>query len=204
MYRKILFCVVVCLMVSLGSTRDLAGDDSVTGAYTLIQEEPLSDLPVADLKPLAPEVEPAEEATFAYSKFILPVADKYGIDWRLVAAVIEAESGFDARAVSPMGAIGLMQIMPSTAASYGFKRSEMYDPAKNVEVGIRHLKMLHERYKGDVKLVLAAYNTGEGAVDRYHDVPPYKATRHFVNQVMQSYTSSRLAMQRGFVGTAAR
>lgn len=199
MYRKLLLCLVICLTAVLSFSHSLAGDVSILGSLFSLKAEPLPQIEVEDLRPAAvqePE-SPPEEANFKYAQVILPTAEKYGMDWRLIAAVIQAESGFSARAVSPRGAVGLMQVMPSTAALYRVKRVDLYDPQKNVDVGVRHLKMLHDRYSGDLKLVLAAYNSGEVAVDKYHGVPPYKATQAFVRQVLQHYSASQLAMQGG-------
>jgi soluble lytic murein transglycosylase-like protein len=202
MYRKLLVCLVFCLVAVVVYTRNVAGDDSIVRGFFQFQEEPLS-LTLTDLKPALLD-EPEEEADFAYAQLVLPVAAKYGIDWRLVAAVIQAESGFNAHAVSPKGAVGLMQVMPGTAALYGFKRIELYDPAKNVEAGVRHLKMLDDRYSGDVRLILAAYNSGEKAVDHYHGVPPYKATRQFVSRVLQNYSVPQPVSGGSISGAAAR
>ena len=126
-------------------------------------------------------------SNFAYSRIVIPLARKHGVDWKLVAAVIQAESGFNPRAVSDRGAIGLMQVMPNTAALYEVKESELYNPRKNIEAGVKHLKMLTDRYNGDLEKVIAAYNSGEGNVDRYRGIPPYQQTRNFVRRVMTQY-----------------
>jgi len=125
----------------------------------------------------------------AYADIVLPTAEKYGVDWRLVTAVMEVESRFKPHAVSSKGAVGLMQIMPTTGRLYHIKRAELYDPQKNVEAGVQHLKMLTDRYNGDLKLAIAAYNTGEGVVDHYRGIPPYRTTRNFVKQVLNRYNS---------------
>lgn len=203
MYRKLLVCLVFCLVAVFLYTRNLAGDDSIVGGFYQGQEVPLNIAP-ADLKPALLDEPEEVEADFAYAQLVLPVAAKYGLDWRLVAAVIQAESGFNPRAISPKGAVGLMQVMPGTAALYGFKRIELYDPAKNVEAGVRHLKMLDDRYSGDMRLILAAYNSGENAVDHYHGVPPFKATRQFVSRVLQNYSAPQFVSGGRITGVAAR
>ncbi len=142
--------------------------------------------------PLFPgEEKPVAEAEaspdFAFAHIVLPVAREHGVDWRLVAAVIQAESGFNPRAISSKGAIGLMQVMPGTAALYQVKASDLYNPRKNVEAGVRHLRMLSDRYNGDLVKVIAAYNSGEGNVDRYQGIPPYQQTRNFVRRVLTQY-----------------
>jgi soluble lytic murein transglycosylase-like protein len=145
----------------------------------------------ADLKSVeAPRLEEARieaDPEFASSHIVLPLARKHGVDWRLVAAVIQAESGFNPRAVSDKGAIGLMQVMPTTAALYNVRATDLYNPKKNVEAGVQHLRMLSDRYKGDLEKVIAAYNSGEGKVDMYRGIPPYKQTRTFVKRVLNNY-----------------
>jgi len=126
---------------------------------------------------------------FRYASLVLPLSEKYGMDWKLVAAVMAIESNYNPRAVSEKGAIGLMQLMPSTAALYQVSSKELFNPKKNIEAGVLHLKMLHDRYDGDLSRVIAAYNSGEGAVDRYNGVPPYRYTRAFVRRVMACYQS---------------
>jgi soluble lytic murein transglycosylase-like protein len=120
---------------------------------------------------------------FAFSDLVLSVARKHGVDWKLVAAVMKTESNFNPRARSPKGAQGLMQLMPQTAKLYSV--TDAYDPAQNVEAGVRHLKMLLQRYPGNLNLVLAAYNSGEKTVDRYRGIPPYAETRSYVKKVLQ-------------------
>ncbi len=117
-------------------------------------------------------------------------ARDYGLDPALVKAVIAAESGFDPAAVSDRGAVGLMQVLPDTGERYGVagdaKRSvadKLKEPAINVRVGARYLRDLIARFEGDVKLALAAYNAGEGVVERYGGIPPYPETQAFVRLV---------------------
>ncbi len=116
-----------------------------------------------------------------YDAMIAEAADRNGIDPDLVKAVVKAESGFRPDAVSPAGAQGLMQLMPSTAASLGV--SDPFDPAQNIEAGARYLKTQIDRF-GSTELALAAYNAGPGAVARYGGVPPYNETRNYVSRVM--------------------
>jgi soluble lytic murein transglycosylase-like protein len=115
-------------------------------------------------------------------------AAKHGVDANLVRALIKVESNFNPRARSNKGAMGLMQLMPATARA--LKVSDPYDPAQNVEGGVRHLRGLMDDHNGDVELSLAAYNAGAGAVQRYNGVPPYKETRNYVRRITQMYSGS--------------
>jgi soluble lytic murein transglycosylase-like protein len=107
-------------------------------------------------------------------------ADKYGLPRLLVRSVMAAESGFPPDAVSPKGAIGLMQLMPQTAQDLG---ADPHDPAQNVDAGARYLHDLLIRYHGGRWRALAAYNAGPGAVDKYHSVPPYRETIDYVVRI---------------------
>jgi hypothetical protein len=112
-------------------------------------------------------------------------ARRHGLDPALVLAVVSVESGFRPEAVSPKGAQGLMQLMPRTAASLGV--ADALDPEQNLDGGARHLGQLLERYGGDLTRALAAYNAGEGAVQRHGGVPPYRETRAYVKKVLERY-----------------
>jgi soluble lytic murein transglycosylase-like protein len=116
-------------------------------------------------------------------------AATWQVDPSLVKAIIANESGFNANATSKVGAQGLMQLMPSTAQSVGVRNS--YDPAQNVAGGTRYLKGLLDRFNGDVRLAVAAYNAGPGAVEKYGDVPPYAETQNYVQNVLGSYAKYR-------------
>jgi soluble lytic murein transglycosylase-like protein len=110
-------------------------------------------------------------------------ADKYGLPRNLVRSVMAAESGFAPQAVSPKGAVGLMQLMPATAQTLGVNP---HDPAQNVDAGARYLRDLLIKYDGYLWHALAAYNAGPGAVDRYNGVPPYSETIHYVWKIDQA------------------
>jgi soluble lytic murein transglycosylase-like protein len=116
-------------------------------------------------------------------------ARRHGLDPELVVAVVSVESGFHPEAVSPKGAQGLMQLMPRTASSLGVQ--DPFDPAQNLDGGARHLGQLLTLYDGDVARALAAYNAGEGAVQRHGGVPPYRETRAYVKKVLERYRSAK-------------
>ena len=117
------------------------------------------------------------------------------VDPLLVHSVIQVESNYNATAVSPKGAQGLMQLIPSTARRFGAKNS--FDVKENVEAGVKYLKYLNSLYPNDLRLTLAAYNAGEGAVAKYrNNIPPYRETEHYVYKVGEKYGSARRAAER--------
>ena len=117
--------------------------------------------------------------------WVKQIAPRYGIDPELVMAVIRAESAFKVSALSSKNAQGLMQLIPETAARFGVKDS--WDPIKNIQGGTVYLHWLLRHFEGKVDLVLAAYNAGEGAVERYKGIPPYQETQEYVRQILSWY-----------------
>jgi hypothetical protein len=121
----------------------------------------------------------------AIDKAINDAAAKHNVDPNLVRALVKVESNFNPGAVSRKGAMGLMQLMPATAKE--LKVTNPFDPAQNVDAGVRHLKGLLNNFNGDVSLSLAAYNAGQGAVQRNRGVPPYAETRNYVRRITSLY-----------------
>jgi hypothetical protein len=136
-----------------------------------------------------------ENVTQAYDAAIRMAAKQHQVNPHLVKAIIRAESNFDPRAISPKGAMGLMQLMPDTAKQYGLANRS--DPLSNIYAGTEHLSRLLDKFDGDLTLALAAYNAGENAVTRYGNrIPPYDETREYVDRVLKYYDSYRTARAR--------
>lgn len=145
-------------------------------APQLARAQPISDLHAKRLASLAPMIQDS--------------AMRNGVPVELICGVILQESGGNARAKSPAGAEGVMQLMPATAKRFGVTNS--YDAAQNIEGGTKYLKFLLDRFKGDVKLAVAAYNAGEGAVEKHgNKIPPYRETQNYVPKVL-GYTQSMI------------
>ena len=117
------------------------------------------------------------------------IADQQGVETHLVHSVIRAESNYNPNAVSPKGAQGMMQLIPATARRFGVLNT--FDAEENVQAGVRYLRFLLDYYNGDYSKTVAAYNAGEGAVDRYHGIPPYAETRNYVSQVARNLAAAR-------------
>ena len=133
--------------------------------------------------PATPE-KPASAPQLSTRELITTAAKKHGLPPALVHSVVAAESGYRTDAVSPKGAIGLMQLMPATAKTLG---ADPKVPEQNVDAGAEYLRELLLKYDGHSERALAAYNAGPGAVDRYKGVPPYRETRAYVSRVLRTY-----------------
>jgi soluble lytic murein transglycosylase-like protein len=124
-----------------------------------------------------------------YDSHIRLACQIYGMDCNLVKAVIRAESGFNAQAISPKGAMGLMQLMPGTSRDMGVLNP--FDPWQNIDGGTKYLRMMLDRFSNDLNLALAAYNAGPEAVQKYGGIPPFDETQTYVKRVMDFYTLYR-------------
>ena len=154
-----------------------------------ILEDELPEVPV--------EVpEPVEEVLFdpyfregqgapqtPHGELIFEAAQRHALNPDLVAAVVRAESAYNPEAVSVKGARGLMQLMPATGVRFGLDPEQAFEPSLNLDAGTRYLRWLMDRFEGEMGLALAAYNAGEGAVDRYGGVPPYGETRRYLKRI---------------------
>ncbi len=142
----------------------------------------------------APEAEPsAPNAPNTFREAVDQIAAKHNLSPQLVHSVIRVESNYNPNAVSSAGALGLMQLIPSTAKRFGV--SHVFNPVENVEGGARYLRYLLDLYHGDYKLALAAYNAGEGAVAKHGGVPPYAETQNYVRQVYNRLAEARQQTQ---------
>ena len=168
----------------------LRNGGTVTCDKSIIEKVLPDEVPYPEPAPAAgPEVDAdaGEQAadvleSTPYGEIIAAVSEAHGVDPMLVRALIQVESNYRPRARSPKGAMGLMQLMPSTAREY--KVRNPFDPRANIEAGIKHLKSLIDRFAGKVELGLAAYNAGEGAVKKFNGVPPYRETRNYVSKIL--------------------
>ena len=147
---------------------------------------------VTEVAVVAPPAAPIKQSARAahapldsrpFADLIETVALKHGVDPNLVHAVVQAESGYRANAKSPVGARGLMQVMPATAKDMGI--TNLYDPHNNLEAGVQYLKFLLARF--DLKRAIAAYNAGPGAVRKYKGIPPFRETQNYVKKVMKNF-----------------
>ena len=123
------------------------------------------------------------EPTLPYCELIMATAKRNDLNPRLVAAVMGAESAYRPQAVSHKGARGLMQLMPATAARFGLQGHQVFEPAANLEAGSRYLAWLGTHFDGDLRLMLAGYNAGEGTVARYGGIPPYRETVEYIRRI---------------------
>jgi hypothetical protein len=161
---------------------DVGSDPGDLEDRGLLNAAPVDELETIDL--LAEEKAAFDIASSPYGQLIYDVAVRHAISPQLVAAMIRVESSFNPRAVSRKGACGLMQLLPSTARRFGVRRKkDLFDPKKNLEAGVRYVRWLTQRFGGDMEKILAAYNAGEGAVERFGGIPPYRETQRYVEKV---------------------
>jgi len=161
-------------------------DSRGTMHFTNVPTKPIYR-PFLLLQPYIRGLRGKESETF--DQTIRQACQRHGVEFALVKAVIKAESAFDPGALSPAGARGLMQLMPDTASLHGV--TDVHDPQGNIDGGVRHLRLLLDRFRGNLTLTVAAYNAGAEAVVRYHGVPPYAETQEYVQRVLRYRESYR-------------
>jgi hypothetical protein len=184
------------IVLRSGATLHVTGYQRVGDQLILTMEGGTVQIAASDLASIEPEEifpdqpKTTSAAAVPFTKLIRAAAEQNGIDEKLIAHVIAAESNFNPRAVSRKQALGLMQLLPETAARYSV--INVFDPAQNINAGTRYLKDLLSKYGGNLTLALAAYNAGPDMVDRYGGVPPFPETQNYVKEI-----TSKLATATG-------
>jgi len=168
-------------------TATLAGGDVQLRPVDVVRVEPDEQVDIEPVPPTSVEGGLASESKTprTIEQIVAEAAHKYALPRSLVRAVARAESALNPSAVSPKGAQGVMQLMPGTAKELGVR--DAFDPAENIDAGVRLLRQLLERYDGRVAEALAAYNAGPGAVARHKGVPPYRETRGYVRKIVADF-----------------
>jgi hypothetical protein len=156
---------------------------------TVVASRVVPEKVVSTAPPAAPKTNP--EPSVTVNELVASIARRHDVEPSLVDSVIRVESNYNPNAVSSAGAMGLMQLIPSTARRFGVNNT--FHPEQNIEGGVRYLKYLMQLYNGDERLALAAYNAGEGAVAKYKGIPPYPETQNYVYQVGKKLGQSREA-----------
>jgi len=194
----VFFVLAVALLGTAGqSAAQIVTVTNPDGRRLFVNAEPSALLKLAPAKPRAAIYLPGEVSFTGRNHpamnidrdgadaLVREAAERHHVDPALVRAVIETESNWNPGAMSRKGAMGLMQLIPTTAQRFG--ANDAFNPQQNVDAGVRYLKRLLERYNGNLDLALAAYNAGEGAVDRAHGIPSYRETRNYVQRVQDVY-----------------
>lgn len=175
------------------SADDSSFTDVPTEEITGYEKEFLLPVPAESQASISSPAQPAKSA-LALNQVVNTASATFHLDPDLVNSVIHAESGFNSRAVSPKGALGLMQLMPSTANQLGVGNA--FDPEANVAGGSRYLRELLERYNFDLVKALAAYNAGPLRVEQYEGVPPFRETRAYVARIVHEYNAKKIAQEK--------
>ncbi len=180
----------VLRLMTAGGVIELSADD-----VTRVEAEDWTE------PPPAPEAAPEPDRPQTTGELLEEAAERYGVPKEILQGVAAVESGGDPSAVSPKGAVGIMQLMPATAAEL---RADPRDPEQNVDAGARYLRDLLLRYDGGLHRSFAAYNAGPAAVDKYRGVPPYRETQTYVGKVMKRLRTLSAERPRSRDGTESR
>jgi soluble lytic murein transglycosylase-like protein len=198
--QKLCMFLILLGLMSLPARAQLRAIPNERGNLVFVNDPPASSAPKAEKSkltqavapqaaampsPVVPAANPRLTTPQEIDRIVQTTAEKHRVDARLVRAVISTESNWNAGAVSRKGAQGLMQLNPQTAQTLGV--ADAFDPAQNVDGGVRYLGMMLDRYNGDVHRALAAYNAGPGAVDRSGGIPRIQETRNYVQKVTSAY-----------------
>ena len=199
-----IFCFgIITLALAAGTVHGASNGEAVSVA-TVVKADPRSGklirttvavkpkaVPPVSVKAAEPVVAEAAKPVQSVGEIIEKTAREYDVDPLLVHAVIQVESAYNVNAVSAMGAEGLMQLIPATARRFGVRNS--FNASENIRGGVRYLKFLSQLFNNDLRLTLAAYNAGEGAVAKYNWIPPFPETQNYVYQVAKRYGQARRA-----------
>jgi soluble lytic murein transglycosylase-like protein len=168
---------------------------SVVVSPRVLSERSIAPAVVAprSVEPSAPSAQPSVDPPSGLNELVDRIAAEHSLSPRLIHAVIKAESNYNPTAISPKGALGLMQLIPSTARRFGV--THVFDPVENIQGGARYLKYLLELYEDNTPLALAAYNAGEAAVAKYNGIPPFAETQNYVIQVEKNLQRLAAAAQ---------
>jgi soluble lytic murein transglycosylase-like protein len=179
--------LVIIFILFFAPFADQKNHEKVSGNLTTILKSPrpLKNDTLGEKTPLVTAGLSSKKNETLFHSLIQDAANKYKVEPALIKAIIMAESGYNPTAISKKGAVGLMQLMPATASSLGVE--DLFNPAHNINGGVKYFKKLLIRFNGDLTLALAAYNAGTTNVKKYQGVPPYRATLLYIEKVLKYY-----------------